>query len=704
MNILSGIFECQSLLTDRIDTIAINKQTTEALAVARQMPDVSIIMAHQALLNSRRINYKKGIADACLSLGSAWLAKYNAGDSARYYNMKAFDLFTGLNDSRGKARACYGLSYVFSFKGDLSESERFAALSLNYFDQSGDKRGMINAYNVLSYLAKQQKDLRKARALIEQAVDIARSVKDTLPLADVTNSLGNIYKDMALFNKAIDTYFEALNLWEAIGDSAGISIAYGSIGLMYYYQKEWKKALEFNFRKLPLSEAAGDLWELSKTYNTIAQIYNSKDEHDSALIYLRKGLWLNNRMNYTSGIAASHHKIASTYLLLYDTDSAFRHINRAVVIASGIKDPSLVEYYITLGNTYQLLKDYSSALWYALKAYNQGKEKNLPLVVSDATRLLSDIYEKSGRRDIAYNYIKEYQQLTDSISNDDYLKQVTRLEIQYEYEKKQKAAEFAQMKERLISDNKIRQQNLYLKGLAILVLFVVLISLLLIRHNRLRSKYASIDLEQRLLRAQMNPHFIFNSLCTVQDFILSGKPQEANTFLTKIARLMRNILEYSREEFITLEKEIETARLYLDLQQLRFDTKFDYHISIDDAIDPGNISIPPMLTQPFIENSIEHGLLPLKGKGNLKVTYSLSNGLVKLEVTDNGIGRKSAAGAAAHRDRKPVSTKVTTERLANFRKRLRQKKIDCEITDLYEEGKPSGTKVVILLPYKKIYI
>jgi LytS/YehU family sensor histidine kinase len=260
------------------------------------------------------------------------------------------------------------------------------------------------------------------------------------------------------------------------------------------------------------------------------------------------------------------------------------------------------------------------------------------------------------------------------------------------------------MEERILNENKIRQQRQYVNGLLILIVLLALISFLYIRHNRLRAQFTRINLEQRLLRAQMNPHFIFNSLCAVQDFILAGKPQKANTFLTKISRLMRNILENSREEFIPLEKEIETVKLYLDLQQLRFENEFDYSISLDGTIDPENLSIPPMLTQPCVENSIEHGLLPLKEKGHLRVTYSISNGLMKLEVTDNGIGRKEAAAkAAAKGAKKSVSTKVTAERLENFRKTLRKKSISYEIIDLYDNDRAAGTKVVMMLPYKKIY-
>jgi tetratricopeptide (TPR) repeat protein len=686
------------------DTASINKQNLNLLTSARTNPDLSILLAHKMMADSRKLNYTRGMADASLVMGQAWLAKYNKGDSALYYNKLAFDLYSQINDPRGKARACYGLLYVFSLKGNLAESERYSKLSLEFFEQAGDTRGIINSYNALSYLAQEMKDINKALGLTGKAIEIARSVNDTLPLADALNDLGNIYKEMALFNQAIDTYFEALKLWELKGDSRGISIAYGSIGLMYFYQKEWEKSLEFYRRRLPISVAGEDLWEVSKTYNNIALIFNSTARYDSALIYMRKSLKLNQKMNFTSGIADSYHKFAESYLLTRNVDSAYYYMNKAMALAKEINNVDLVNYYVTLGHLHWARKEYTLALNSAHTAYNMAKKLKLPLMVRESSALISDLYRILKRKDLAYDYLREYNKLRDSISNDEFLKRVTRMEIQYDFDKKQKEAEFARMEERILHENKMRQQKLYVNGLLILLVLLVLISFLYIRHNRLRAQYTRIDLEQRLLRTQMNPHFIFNSLCAVQDFILAGKPQKANTFLTKIAKLMRNILENSREEFIPIEKEIETVKLYLDLQQLRFETGFDYDISLDDSIDPENFSIPPMLTQPCVENSIEHGLLPLKEKGILKIVYSLSNGLMKLEVTDNGIGRKEAARRTGeHNDKKSVSTKVTSERLENFRKTLRQKSISYEITDLYQEERAAGTKVVMMLPFKKIY-
>jgi tetratricopeptide (TPR) repeat protein len=225
---------------------------------------------------------------------------------------------------------------------------------------------------------------------------------------------------MALFSQAIDSYFEALHLWELKGDSNGISIAYGSIGLMYYFQKNWNKALDFNFRKMPLSEAAGDLWEVSKTCNTIAQIYDSKSRYDSALLYLHKSLDLNKKMNYPKGIADSYHNLAATFLLFPNTDSAYYYITQAVDLARQIDDPELVNYNVTLANIQKVMGNYPLALKNTLSSYKIAKEQNRPILLSDASQLLSEIYNLMNRKDLAYIYLKEHQKLQDSISNDEF--------------------------------------------------------------------------------------------------------------------------------------------------------------------------------------------------------------------------------------------------------------------------------------------
>jgi len=687
-----------------IDTASINELTQQAYIVARRNPDLAIRDAHRALSASQKIEYDKGIADASLALGLAYFARYNPGDSATYYNYRALDIYDKNNDLTGKARAYYCLAYVYSIKGMRNESERYSRLSLENFEKAGDERGMVNALSALTYLARQKNDFEGALEMTHNAIEIARSINDTVPLADALNTLGNIYKDMLLFNEAIDSYFDALELWESKKDTSGLAIAYGSVALMYFYQQEYDKALEFNFKKLPISIRTGDLWEQSKTYNNISQIYSAQEKHDSSLFYLRKGLALNEEMNFPSGIANVCHNIAAAFYMKGEPDSADYYISRSIRIAESINDPGLPSYFITLSRAQRGRGNYNEALINARKAYRMATEQGEPIVVSTAAGLLSDIYSETGRKDLAYDYLREYYTINDSINNNEFLKKVTRLEIQNEYDRKQEAAEFEHRQELMLRENRIKQQNLYVKGLIILIILLLVISLFYIRNTRLRARYARIDLEQRLLRAQMNPHFIFNSLCAVQDLILAGQPDKANTFLVKIANLMRNILENSREEFIPLEKEIETLKLYLDVQQLRFESGFEYNFNIDSPIDTENISVPPMLAQPCLENSVEHGLLPGKNGGRIEVSYKLEDELLRLEVTDNGIGR-DLAGKDPGRGmkKKSLSTTLIQERLDFFRKKLKIRDIRYEIKDLYDNSDPSGTKVIIMMPFRKVF-
>ncbi|MDX2414578.1 MAG: tetratricopeptide repeat protein [Bacteroidales bacterium] len=537
-----AVAKCQ---VQQTDTASINLRTREAYIIARQNPDLSILNSHKAIKASDEIEYNKGIADASLALGMSYLAKYNPGDSATFYNLRALDLYKDLGDVTGQARACYALSYVYSFKGMLEESENYGSQSLGFFEQANDRFGMVNALSVLVYLSRQIGSNDKALEFSDRAIKTARVVADTNLIADAINTQGNIFKEMLLYNEAIESYFEALDLWEQINDSSGLAIAYGSIGLMYYYQEDYNKALEFNFMKLPLSEKSGNNWEVSKTLNNISQIYSALRKHDSSLYYLRLSLVLNEQMNLPAGIAVACSGIASTMLNMNMLDSASLYINRAVDIAEEINAPELPNYLVTKGYVLKGKGKYNEALNLALTAYKLVGSGNNPETLSRTYALMSDMYYHTGQGDLAYKYLIRYHNLKDSITSNEYLKKITRLEIENEYDRKLKTKEYEQMQAIMVRETKIKQQNLFVRGLILLMILLGIISVLYIRQTRLRSKFVSIDLEQRLLRAQMNPHFIFNSLCAVQDFILENKQVKSNAFLVNIASLMRNILENS---------------------------------------------------------------------------------------------------------------------------------------------------------------
>jgi len=245
--------------------------------------------------------------------------------------------------------------------------------------------------------------------------------------------------------------------------------------------------------------------------------------------------------------------------------------------------------------------------------------------------------------------------------------------------------------------------------LILVILFLIFIIILIIkyRERKIIEKTQFQLLEQKLLRSQMNPHFIFNSLSSIQSFIFENNPLEAGSYLSRFAELIRSILYNSREEFITIEKEIKTLKNYLDLQQLRYDKKFDYKINIDPLIQTDLIQIPPMLAQPFIENSIEHGIKHLKGRGFISISFTLmpEKNSILLIIQDNGIGIKASRKLENEKSKNHTSlaTIIANERLDIFNKGLKKKQFIMEINDIKDDdGKVNGTKVKFIIPFRKL--
>ena len=211
------------------------------------------------------------------------------------------------------------------------------------------------------------------------------------------------------------------------------------------------------------------------------------------------------------------------------------------------------------------------------------------------------------------------------------------------------------------------------------------------------------DLEQKALRLQMNPHFIFNSLTAIQSFMYSNKPDDAGNFLSSFSRLVRLILENTRSEYIPIKNEIKTLELYLMIQKLRFADKLDYAINISQKVRDSNILVPPMLAQPFIENSIEHGILHKEGSGFIEISLDILKDTVRIVVEDNGIGIEKSKKINISNRTSHIShaTNITNDRIKNL-SRNRKNLYGIKVIDMKQEGL-QGTRVELLFPYKVDY-
>jgi tetratricopeptide (TPR) repeat protein/anti-sigma regulatory factor (Ser/Thr protein kinase) len=388
-----------------------------------------------------------------------------------------------------------------------------------------------------------------------------------------------------------------------------------------------------------------------------------------------------------------------------------------------------------LAKCYQVKQNFTKCFFYSKRLLKIAQETGARPSMRDAYELYWQIYDRQGKTDSAYKYNLKYTAIKDSILSDEYRRNIALSEMRSQDDQQKTKISLLQ-KDQLINQQQlsIQQQKLTSESLIRYILIVttgvlILIGIFIFRNinlkrknekqqlehalelQQLQSKKAMIEfqqqaneLEMQALRAQMNPHFIFNCLSSINRYILINKTEEASDYLTKFSRLIRMVLINSEKSFIKLESELEALRLYLDLERLRFKNAFNYSITFINTIDIYAVYIPPMPIQPFAENAICHGLMHKKGIGCLEIQLCAANKTLTCTIIDNGIGRNMAAAfnSRSAEKNKSMGVEITTGRLALLNKSKNEAAV-FNIEDLTDEnGNGCGTKVILSMPYSDL--
>jgi LytS/YehU family sensor histidine kinase len=306
-------------------------------------------------------------------------------------------------------------------------------------------------------------------------------------------------------------------------------------------------------------------------------------------------------------------------------------------------------------------------------------------------------HEQNGRNQDAITAYRKYSEAVTKIekaTEDQLLERAGLLKKQKDIETLTKDVSLGRSEETIEQATMFRQR-LIIYGLLGIIAIIAVTSYYIYK-NAQASKVANQLLALKSLRSQMNPHFIFNALNSVNHFIAQQDERTANKFLSEFSQLMRLVMENSQEDFIALQQEQEILALYLKLEHYRFRDKFDYEIITDEAINTEALQVPPMLIQPYIENAVWHGLRYRESKGTLLLRIQKESGNLLVEITDNGIGRKKSAELKTKNQKKHNSTglKNIEERLSIINK-VYKSNYRVSIDDL-PEG--TGTRVRIYLP------
>ncbi len=561
-------------------------------------------------------------------------------------------------------------------------------------------RSQVQTVRILNILGERYRQLSQfgpALDMHNQALETARSINDSVQIGESLNKIGVVFRRIDENQKAMKYHIQALEIAEARHDTRNVCVALNSIGNINLSLKKPEEAIRYfqlclsyeNKRKNPLGEAIN--------LNNIGAAFLMQNKFSEAIAYIRRSLEKNISISSKLGIGICHTSLGDVYKKQGKLDDALREYETADNIHRSLGDSIyLAETRANLGEVYLLRNQPTQARQYLDDALSIAQRINAKSQIMNTYQLMSDYFSKSGHPAEALQFYKKYTTFKDSLDDEANSSLVSELESNYQLQKKEK--EISRLDE---MNSKQKQKLTNARSIiAIMIVGAVLlgiIGVLVFYQNKLRDKYQLKMVEQQLLLAQMNPHFLFNSLNTIDAYILQNDEFKASAYLNKFSSLIRKTLENSRHTFISINEEIESLRLYCTLEQERFNNQFDFSIEADEDLLFEQPRIPTMVFQPFIENAILHGLRhKTNGKGLLTITFKEKQGKIITIIEDNGIGRKASGVINHHRKQhESVGIRIATERIEKLAL-THHVKGSIHIDDLEsEDGQPLGTRITM---------
>ncbi|MFK7783227.1 histidine kinase [Psychroserpens sp.] len=554
----------------------------------------------------------------------------------------------------------------------------------------------------------------------DKAINKFAFIKDSIGVYSVKSSLANVYKAKGNYPGAIKTFKETISFFEGQGNNGRMRLLITKFNLAGVYQE----MLDWGTTDKLLEEIYND--SLVKTNKALLRsLYINLTGSKQKVGQLEKALEYGKLAEKTEtrprSLANLYINIGSIYEKQKKHQEAHDYYLKTLQIFTKLNSDRGIQMALNnLGNNSVYWEKYKQAEGYLLKS-NALLEKgdNLKSLRYNYD-MLSSLYENMGDYKKSLSFYRKNQSIKDSILGIEKQTAISDIEIKYDTEKAKREKEVAEKQVAITKLESQKNKSLFL-GSLIIAFLIFLASLFYFKRLKTKKKaeLVSIELKEtqkrlaiekqyrdselKALKAQMNPHFIFNALNSIQDYIVLNQKNLASDYLGKFADLIRNYLHFSDTGFISISDEVHNLNLYLELEKLRFEEQFEYKFDIEESANSDVINIPTMLIQPYVENALKHGLLHKKSERKLHISISkISNKIIECIIEDNGIGREKSKEINMKREaqHKSFALNATTERLdlLNFG---RVKKIGVTFVDLKDNDKAVGTKVILKIPIIK---
>ncbi|MCC6542689.1 MAG: histidine kinase [Flavobacteriales bacterium] len=600
----------------------------------------------------------------------------------------------------------------------IKESDVDSALScahafLTLARQHGSPKDVADAYNAMGVVFQDAGQSAASITALQKADSIYALVAPARRVIAL-NNLSSSFQEMGDHWEAIRTLLDVVALSWSMSDTSSLISAYGNLGVTYASRKESRQSVDALRRSAQLSAAIGDSSQYALTQGNLGGVFADMGLLDSADFVLRAAMAYYEPDHTDDGGYSSACTNLGTVLQKQGAiDEAENWFLKGLSIdeRSGHL-VSVANNLVNLGGNRLLRKDLHGAIVNCDRARRIAEEAHALFELQHAHQCLSEAYEGMGMYAQALEHHRSMVAVRDSVVNEENTQEITRVEMRHEFTRRQladslrHAADIEQLEnERTIAQlhaDRNRNRTIAVAGAAILLIMGGGLWYRLDRkHRQARFEKEAATLETQALRSQMNPHFIFNALNSINAFVQQNDQDRASSYLTKFARVMRRVLENSRHSEVPLNEDLDALRGYLELERMRMQEKFDYTIEVVGGLNPEEVLVPPLVVQPFVENAIWHGISRKEGQGRITLRVARRNAHLIWVIEDDGVGRATpgseatpfATTTATGTKKTSLGTAITRARL-DLVQRQHGATAGFKYIDL-----PAGTRVEVEMPF-----
>jgi tetratricopeptide (TPR) repeat protein len=497
--------------------------------------------------------------------------------------------------------------------------------------------------------------------------------------------LAEIKLKQGKFAESMQIYEQVLQNEKENGNAEGEIKSLMGLGKAYQLQKNLQKATEYYTQAKNISEKNSKQALLIQCNDLLAEIFRQQKKVEEEVSVRSGNILLNNSSNNPSSNIRQNYEIGNAYVNTNQLEKAVPYLQKSY---TDLTSDANTSFYETRGSN--------------------GTDQS-----ADALKLLTTAYLKKGESAKAMAYFIRYTKLMDSIRELRKAELEQALSIGTSLGKNQQRIDLLEkerqlnvksidllQKDKSSKEDQLNARNMIIGTLVFCILFLLAGGFLIAR-NAIEKRKANQLLAIKSLRGQMNPHFIFNALNSVNHYISMNDERAANKYLADFSKLMRSVMDSSKHDFIALSGEIDTLKLYLELEHARFRDKFDYTFTVGEAVHLSDFELPPMMIQPYIENAVWHGLRYVENKGKLEVNFLQKENELHVTVTDNGIGRKRSAEIKTRSQKSQASAGTANiENRVKVMNELYRLNIRVNSADAFPALENPGTRVEIIIPKK----